>query len=146
MICSRTIVFQFLNVTDVQNETEDIVNAIKVLIKYKSRMRNQTKNILKKSNTADVPSLVEEMGSVLFKDGISNEGIIEMFYFCNKLAKIFEASKCENYVFIIAECVSQYLFMFVDDWIVHNGGWTNIIQLANEKSNTCLCAFLSFFI
>lgn len=146
MISSRTIVFQFLNVNNVQNETRDIINAIKVLIKYKSRMRNQTKNILKKSNTADVPSLIEEMGFILFKDGISNEGILEMFYFCNKLAKIFEASKCKNYVPVIAECLSQYLLIFADDWIVYNDAWTDIIQLSNEKSNTCLCTFLSFFI
>lgn len=141
MISSRTIVFQFLNITDVHEETRDIIDAIQHLVKYKSRMRNQTKTILKKSTTVDIPSLIEELVSILFEEGISNEGIIEMFYFCNKLARKFKVSRCENYRPFLAECLSRYFIICTDDWLMSNGGWDNFIQLSTEKSNTCLSFF-----
>lgn len=143
MISSRTIVFQFLNITDVHDETRDIIRAIQHLIKFKSSMRSQTKQILKKTSTLEslieeVPSLIEEMGCSLFGEGVSNEGIIEMFYFCNKLARKFKVSRCENYRPFLAECLSRYFIICTDDWLMSNGGWDNFIQLSTEKSNTCL--------
>lgn len=146
MISSRTIVFQFLNITDVHKETRDIIDAIQHLIKYKSGMRNRTKEILKKCDRVHIPSLIEEIGSILFEEEISNEGIIEMFYFCNKLAKKLEVSNYENYIPLLAECLSRYLILMLDDWIVCNESWRKIVQLSNEKSNNCLYACLLFFL
>lgn len=143
MISSRTIVFQFLNITDVHDETRDIIHAIQHLIKYKSSMRSQTKKILKTVDSLieEVPSLIEEMGCALFGKGITNEGILEMFYFCNKLASKFKVSRRENYLPFLAECLSRYFIIWTDDWLMSNGGWDNFIQLSTEKSNTCLSFF-----
>lgn len=142
MISSRTIVFQFLNITDAHDETKNIINAIRHLIKYKSLMRNQTKKILKKSHTTDIPSLIEEMGCILFQDGISSESITELFYFCSKLARKFETSRSENYLPLLAECLSRYLIIFIESWLMSNGGWEIFIQLSTQKSQSCECLSL----
>lgn len=132
MMPVERIVYHFFNEEEeMPEDILNIVNSIKIFhetfkIKKDTKQFYKIKNI----NVCDISILIKRVGFIIFKQGIEIESVVELFYFCNKLATLCQKQKCSNYIPVIVECLTQYIIKHLQEWIEINDGWNKLVSIA----------------
>lgn len=135
----KEIVNRFFN-----NSQDEITMSIKSLMQCKLKIRKAKKKLLhvKFINPSNISFLITKFGIKVFSHSMTIDSIIELFYFCSKLAEKCQKQKCQNYILIIIESLINFLSFNLEMWIKDNNVWNSIVTLANNlpkenKSNSC---------
>lgn len=139
---SEKVITRFFN-----NTQDEITVSIKTLMQCKSKIRKAKKKLLHVQfiNPSNISFLITQFGIKIFSQLMTIDSMIELFYFCNKLAEKCQKQKCENYIVIIIESLINFLSFNLEMWIKYNNVWENIVTMANnlpKKNQSNICFYL----
>lgn len=144
----KEVVNHFFN-----NAQDEITMSIKTLMQCKSKIQKAKKKLLhvKFITPSNISFIITQFGIKVFSRSMTIDSIIELFYFCNKLAEKCQQQNCDNYIPIIEESLINFLSFNLETWIKDNNVWKSIVTLANNlpkeiESNNCCYLILRLLI
>lgn len=134
ILLKKTMSEKYVVLCFFNNVQDEMTLSIQKLMQCKSKTRKARKKLLNVNviNPSNISFLITQFGIKVFSRSMTIDSIIELFYFCSKLAEKCEKMKCDNYIPLIVKSLLNFLSTNLDMWIKDNNVWENIVILANN--------------